>query len=574
MLKNITVTNFAIIDNLELDFSGGMTVLTGETGAGKSIIIDALQYALGARADSNMVRHNAKRADISVLFNIANIPNAIDWLKTQELEDENNCLLRRTINADGGSKQFINGQPCTQNQLRELAELLITIHGQHENQNLSKKTVQQQLLDDFANSLGLVNKKNQAKALDKFAAHGQLLQNVTVAYQQWLIIKHEIDNLQNNNHDYSARIELLTYQLNELEKLGLAENELKQLEAEHKKLSSADAISEDCSTVKTLLSDESDESIISLLQTSLNKLQKYQSLDIKIANSYTMINEALIQAQEADDELENYLNHIEINPERLQQVDSRLSEINDLARKHKIHPEKLPEKLLQLTQELHNLQHADKRLETLSEQLSVAEKNYLDTAKQLTASRKLAAKTFNQQVTYNIQQLGMPNGEFSVNFIARDQFNQSGAEGIEFLISANPGQPMKPINKIASGGELSRISLAIEVITAQNTNTPTLIFDEVDVGIGGGTAEIVGRLLRELGNKTQVLCITHLPQVAAQAHHHLQVRKLTNQKETQTEIIELLNEDKVKEIARMLGGVKITAQTLAHAEEMITSADA
>ncbi len=569
MLNSITVNNFAIIDNLELDFSAGMTVLTGETGAGKSIIIDAVQYALGARADSSMVRHGCTRADISVHFDIKHIPHAIDWLQQHELDDAENCLLRRTINADGGSKQFINGQPSTQAQMRELATLLINIHGQHDNQNLGKKHTQQNLLDTFAHSLGLASKNNQTKALDKFAQHGELVKNVQTLYQSWADINTAITEIQGNDNDHSARIELLSYQLQEFEKLDLQKNEITELERDHKMLTCADDLYADCSVAKTIIDGDDEDSINNALQRCIKKISKYSEHNSKIKNSLSMLDQALILTQEATDEISDHLDKIEISPERLQQVETRLTLIHDVARKHKVPPEQLLDKFSSIGTELDHLKNAGQRLTELTAQLAQAEIAYQAVAKKLSQSRLAAAKQFNSAVTKNIHQLGMPGGNFEVSFVPRDKFSQSGLEQTEFLVSANPGQPLKPITKVASGGELSRISLAIEVITAQNTNTPTLIFDEVDVGIGGGTAEIVGKLLKELGEKTQVLCITHLAQVAAQAHHHLQISKLTDGKQTQTQIHELHGEAKIHEIARMLGGVKITQQTLAHAKEML-----
>ncbi len=569
MLRTITVNNFAIIDNLELDFAAGMTVLTGETGAGKSIIIDALQYALGARADSDMVRNGCARADISVDFDITHITDAQDWLQQQELNDELHCLLRRTINASGGSKQFINGQACTQNQMRELATLLINIHGQHENQHLSNKVKQQKLLDEFAQSLSLSNAKNQTAALDNFAKHQNFVLEVQQAYETWQKIKTEIHTLQINDNDHSARIDLLNYQITELENLNLEPNEFELLATQQKTLSQADSIATDCNTAKNLL-DNDNESICTLLQTASNKLMRYQQYDSRLANCYKLLDEALIQLQEALHELENYLDNFENDPEKLYTIEQRMQQIHELSRKHKIEPNELENKYVTLQQELNNLQHADKRLAELERELKQAEKIYQAAAKKLTASRAAAAEQFNQQVTENIQQLGMPNGLFTVKLEQRDGIHASGNEKIEFLVASNPGSPAKPISKVASGGELSRISLAIEVITAQNTNTPTLIFDEVDVGIGGSTAEVVGKLLRQLGARTQVLCITHLAQVAAQGHHHLMVGKKTDGKQTHTTITALTSEQKIQEIARMLGGIKITKQTLAHAEEMLT----
>tara|TARA_R110000868_G_scaffold8205_7_gene42775 strand:+ start:92152 stop:93867 length:1716 start_codon:yes stop_codon:yes gene_type:complete len=568
MLKSITINNFAIVENLELDFQAGMSSLTGETGAGKSILIDALQYALGARADASMVRHGADRASISVMFDVQNIPAASEWLQAHELDQAHDCLLRRTINADGRSKHFVNGQASTQTQVRELGELLINIHGQHENQNLSKGDKQQQLLDDFAQSTSFNNKKQQQKALDKFAKHGDLLVNVQNIYQQWQRINQEMTQLRKQDTD-QARIELLQYQIQELAELGLSDNELDTLTAEHKQLANADDIIADSKQALNIIYEDDDVNALSLLTTAQASLNAHRNVSKHIESAYNMLSDAVIQVQEAASELQDYTDGVEANPERLVEVEQRLSQIHGIARKHHVDAEQLPALHDRLSKELDSVAHADKHLKALEQERQKIETDYQTAAKQLSASRAKAAKTFNQQVTANIQQLGMPNGQFEVKLTLQDKITETGLEKIEFLVSANPGQPLKPLTKVASGGEISRISLAIQVITAQADNTPSLIFDEVDVGIGGGTAEIVGKLLRQLGERAQVLCITHLAQVAAQGNHHLQVQKQSDKKTTQTRVVYLSDAERIQEIARMLGGIKITEQTLAHAKEML-----
>ncbi len=569
MLKNIAINDFTIIDQLDLDLRKGMTAVTGETGAGKSIIIDALQLALGARADHSVIRSGCERANITASFAIENIPAARRWLQQHEVDADHECILRRTINANGGSKHYVNGHACTQTQLRELGDLLLNIHGQHANQQLYKRDNQQQLLDEFALSMGLNKTTNQAKLLDQFGQHETLLNKVKSLYKQYTQIKNEINQLASTQTDQSAKIELLHYQTQELEQLDMQPDEWPRLTQEHKQLANAEQIITDCQQAFLCLSHTDEPKAEELLQQAQSLLSKYQQLDPRLQTSVELLNQALIQCQEARNELQSYVDAIEVNPERLAEVEQRLTRIHELARKHHVEPSQLTALLTNLQTKLERIQHADQRVQILEKELLTIEQEYQQMALQLTASRQAAATQLERLVTHHIQQLGMPHGQFAIQFTPLSTINSSGAEKIEFLVNANPGQPLQSLAKVASGGEVSRISLAIQVVTAQAENTPTMIFDEVDVGIGGGTAEIVGKLLRDLGKKTQVLCITHLPQVASQADHHLRVSKNSDSKTTTSQIDFLSAEQRIQEVARMLGGVKITEHTLAHAEEML-----
>ncbi len=568
MLQHLNIKDFAIIADLALDLKAGMTVLTGETGAGKSILIDALQYALGARADASMVRYGCERADISLSFSLKNIPAANAWLQEHELNTDDECILRRTISSDGRSKHFINGQLSPQAQVRELGELLVNIHGQHENQRLMQRDNQQQLLDDFATADTLTKSRQQQKLLDQFAHHADLLKRVQTLYQAWQTVQQKIAQLQQGENN-TARLSLLEFQVQELTALNLQTNEYAALGLEHKQLANADTLLQHCEQALALLSENTDANIDTLLNATLHELHTQQELDPRLKNAYVLLQEAQIQIQEANHELNHYRDSVEINPERLAVVEQRLSILHDTARKYKVTPENLLALVTQLSTELTDLQQADKRIAELELEAQQLAADYATAAKALSQSREKAAQRFNAAVTQHIRELGMPEGDFKVQFEPQTKLSAQGAEKIEFLISANRGQPPKPLSKVASGGELSRISLAIQVITASADNTPTLIFDEVDVGIGGGTAEIVGKLLRELSKKAQVLCITHLPQVAAQGHQHLQVSKTTQKNVTISQLQEIKEATRVEEIARMLGGVKITANTLAHAKEML-----
>ncbi|MGD8407597.1 MAG: DNA repair protein RecN [Thiohalophilus sp.] len=556
MLTHIHIWNFAIVEKLDLAVDSGLTVFTGETGAGKSILLDALSLALGDRADSAVIRHGAEKAEISVTFSTGDAPEAEAWLAERELDSEHECIIRRTISSTGPSKAFINGKPTPIQSLRELGEMLVDLHGQHEHQSLLKRDIQCQLLDDYA-------------------GHQTLLQQLRDCYQRWQEHKNQLDALQKASSERDARLELLRFQVNELEALALGEEEPAELDQEHKRLANASQLLETSERVSQMLQDNDDTNAAQLLGQCANELQQLAETDEQLRSVAELLDSALIQVREAGSELRHYLDGLELDPGRLSWVEQRLSDLHALARKHHVSPEELPGVLPELQQQLDTLEDADVQLGQLQQALEAAENEYRQLAEQLSAGRKQAAGRLAEQVSNSMQTLGMEGGRFDVELEPRqDGFSPNGLERVEFVVSANPGQPLRPLSRVASGGELSRISLAIQVITAQDTRIPTLIFDEVDVGIGGRVAEIVGLQLRELAEHRQVICVTHLPQVAALGAHHFQVSKRAASDVTISEIVELSNEQRVDEVARMLGGIEITEQTLSHAREMIDRAQA
>ncbi|MSP53703.1 MAG: DNA repair protein RecN [Gammaproteobacteria bacterium] len=554
VLTHIHLQNFAIVEKLELELHAGMTALTGETGAGKSIILDALQLALGGRGATSVIRHGTERTDITAIFDLTRLSSAQLWLQNNDFTYENNeCYLRRVLSIDGRSRHFINGQACAQQQLRDLGELLLTIHGQHEHQNLLKRD-------------------QQRATLDRYAQHPDLLSTVKNLANQWKNIQQQLEQLQHAG-GAPAKLALLQYQVSELQNLALTPNELVELEKEQKQLAHADQLLSTLAHALNLLDDDEQTSITKNLNTALRDVQHLINIAPSIQSSAALLESAIIQVQEASNELNHYRDQVEINPERLHYVEQRLEQIHAAARKHHIKPEALLEMQTQLEAELDRWQHAGEHQEKLLLQLTQLENDYQHAAQNLRTSREKSAKKLSQLVSENMQHLGMQGGQFEIQLTANDMLIPSphGSERIEFYVSANPGLPLQLLNKVASGGELSRISLALQMITAEQEDTPTLIFDEVDVGIGGTTAAIVGQLLHQLSTKVQVLCITHLPQVAAQATHHLHVKKWVENKQTIASIVPLLQKARVDEIARMLGGIKITEQTVKHAEEMLTN---
>lgn len=550
MLTHIHITNFTIIDKLELTLQPGMTVLTGETGAGKSIIIDALGLVLGGRADSSLVRHGAERCNITATFTLDAGSLAKTWLHNYEFDADNDCIIRRTLSPDGKSKAYINGCPVTLQQLKELGERLISIHGQHEHQTLQKKERQRQLLDAFAGLQPLVAQVRQL-------------------YQQWHMQQKQVDDMLAQAKQREQQQAYLQFQLEEFTDLNLQPNELAELQQEHQLLANVDKILSVSQQGLLALSEAEEGNALQLLEQAHTALAALSSTDSRLIPVTDLLSNALIQAEEAATELRGYVSQIEADPHYLQRVEERLSAIYELARKHKIRPEELVEYFQRLTAQLQQLTNLDGQIEALQHTIKKLAADYLKAANELTAKRQAAAKHLAELVTEQMQLLAMPGGRFAIELQSHAEYQPTGLEAIEFLVSANPGYPLQPLSKVASGGELSRISLAIQVITAQYNPIPTLIFDEVDVGIGGGTAEVVGRLLRTIGAKRQALCVTHLPQVASQGHQHLQVEKQVTQQTTITCIQTLDASERIVEIARMLGGVEITDQTLAHAKEML-----
>lgn len=557
MLTAISIRDIVLIEKLDISLEKGLTVLTGETGAGKSIMLDALGLALGDRADSSVVRPGTDKADILASFDVGEIPEAQAWLRERDLEQDGPCILRRVITAEGRSRAYINGTPCPQGDLKALGELLIDIHSQHEHQSLLKTDTHRRLLDAYAGA-------------------GELARQVQLAAQRWRQTRQELERISSSGDEQRARHQLLSYQLEELEALALGEHELEQLEEEHKTLSNAEQLLGACRQVLDLCSESDAGNVLSALNASLNRLTAFGSGSGAMASAIELLASAQIQVEEAVGELNRFIDHFDADPERQQQVEERLDSIYTLARKHRVQPSELGELQQRLLEELEGLNADDQAQERLGEELAAYARHYQEKAEELSAKRRKAAEKLGKAVEAEMQRLGMPGGRFQIELRATggDEPHPAGLELVEFLVSANPGQPLRPLAKVASGGELSRISLAIQVITAQTSRVPTLVFDEVDVGIGGPTAEVVGQLLRRLGERGQVLCVTHLPQVAAQGHHHLFVHKKRGRSDTSTAVAHLDQQQRIEEVARMLGGVDLTDESLAHAAKMLASAQA
>jgi DNA repair protein RecN (Recombination protein N) len=552
MLNHIRIRNFAIIDHLDLEFQNGLTALTGETGAGKSILLGALGLLLGDRADSDSVRDGSSKAEISAEFDISELDHVQNWLQTKELDSELDCLIRRRLSSDGRSRAFINGSPVPLQDMRELGEMLVDIHGQHEHQSLMKPQMQRQLLDDYGS--------NKSKLIE--------LKNI---FSEWNKINSQYQQLKIDTKDRNDRLDLLRYQVRELDDLSIEDNEYLSLNEEHQRLANTDHLMEVSQTALQTLFDAEDVSVYSQLSHQASQIESLSDTDQKLSPANVMLNEAMVQIEETASHLRDYLSQLENDPAKFQQVESRLGLIHDLSRKHHVEPGQLIEIHKKLSNELNNLDHADENLISLEKNSNEFKEKYLKLTKQLTKSRKKTAKDLNRKITDAMQNLGMQGGVFEINVIENTEkiFNAYGLDDIEFTVSANPGQSCKSLAKVASGGELARISLAIQMITAQQGRIPTLIFDEVDSGVGGGIAEIVGRHLRTLGTSRQVFCVTHLPQVASQAHNHMQVQKQADKGNTITQISSLSEKQRIEEISRMLGGVEITKQTRAHAKEML-----
>ncbi|WP_252272798.1 DNA repair protein RecN [Pseudomonas subflava] len=557
MLVHLSIHNYAIVEHLDLELERGMSVITGETGAGKSIMLDALGLALGDRADSGVVRPGADKADILASFDLEDIAEARAWLAERDLDNDGPCILRRVITSEGRSRGYINGAPCPLGDLKALGELLIDIHSQHEHQSLLKPDTHRRLLDEYAGSQ-------------------ELARQVQLAAQRWRQTRQELQRLSSTGDEQRARHQLLSYQLEELENLALGDNELEQLEQDHKTLSSAEQLLGACRQVLELCSESDAGNVLSALTASLNRLSGFTSQPSALGEATNLLASAQIQVEEAVGELNRFVDHFDADPQRQQQIEERLDAIYSLARKHRVQPFELAELQQRLLEELESLNADDEAVERLGEELAAYARHYQEKAAELSTLRHQAAERLASAVQVEMQDLGMPGGRFNIELstAGSDEPQPHGLEQVEFLVSANPGQPIKSLAKVASGGELSRISLAIQVITAQTSRVPTLVFDEVDVGIGGPTAEVVGQLLRRLGERGQVLTVTHLPQVAAQGHQHLFVHKARGKDSTQTAVANLTPEGRIEEIARMLGGVDLTEESLAHARKMVTKAQA
>jgi DNA repair protein RecN (Recombination protein N) len=549
MLTHLSLRHFATVEQLTLEPKNGLTVISGETGAGKSIIIDALGLALGDRADAAMVRAGTERAEVEVTFDLADCPAARAWLAERELDEDDDCIIRRTIRADGRSKAYLNGRPVTLSDLRELSEQLISIHSQHEHQALLKTQAQRALLDSFAGATELAGKTRSA-------------------FNAWRSARRTHEEALSRANEQDERQNLLRFQLEELDAFDLGEEELAQLEQEQKRLANADNLIRLCQQSVGLLYEGEDSTITGLLGQVSHWVTDASHEDGALREVMDTLESARIQVETAAGDLRHYLDRLELDPERLAQVEDRLGQAYTLARKHRVRPEELYSHHQALRAEAGTLDNLDDHLKGLEAAEKSARADFDKAAGALSERRRKKAKALAKGVMDHLKALGMKGAELDITLTDCEP-SADGAEQVEFLFTANPGQPLRPLAKVASGGELSRVSLAIQVICAQTLTVPALVFDEVDVGVGGGVAEIVGRLLRELGSHAQVLCITHQPQVASLGHHHWHVLKQQGKKDTRTEIINLDETRRVEEVARMLGGVEITDSTLTHAREML-----
>ena len=554
MLTQLTINNFAIVRQLEIELAKGMSVITGETGAGKSIAIDALGLCLGQRIETSMVREGQERAEICATFFIEPTNPAYQWLQEQELQDPDNpsdCILRRVINADGRSKAFINSTPVSASQLKEIGQYLIHINGQHASQLLLKNDYQLQLVDTFAH-------------------HNDLLAQMREDYRAWKNLQTQVKTFQQKVAENAAKKQLLQYQVEELDEFALRPNEYLELEEDHRRLSNSEQLTQLSQSALQLLSENETVSIDSMLYRATQYIDELSELDPRYASVQTMLNDALIQVQEATSEVQHLASHIEQDPMLLQEIEQRLGQALQLARKHNVKPEELVEWHQKLKAELTALLDFSESEERLILEEKAAFEKMQRTAKQLHESRCQAAEKLAQQVTHSIKGLAMENAEFFIEVNSDlTKVASNGADNIVFTLRSNLGQQAQPLAKVASGGELSRISLAIQVLTSDQSAIPTLIFDEVDVGISGKTASVVGKLLRQLGDKCQVLCVTHLPQVACHGHHQFNVEKFTVDDKTETKMTALSQEERVPALARLLGGSEITELALANAQEML-----
>ncbi|GAC09569.1 DNA repair protein RecN [Paraglaciecola chathamensis] len=552
MLLHLSIRNFAVVKSLDIDLAQGMTAVTGETGAGKSISVDALGLCLGDRAEAGFVRSGADKAEICASFDVSKLTLATKWLQEHELDDGDDCLIRRVISSEGRSKAFINGTPVPLSQLKSLGQYLLSIHGQHAHQQILKAETQRELLDNFAEHTSLLN---------KVALHYRTLQQKQKQYRELLA----------GQQQRADRFQLLSYQVSELDEFAIGEGEFSELESEHKKLSNSQALLEQTQLSFYQLYEADDFNALSAVQNSIDRLTELQDHDPSLSPILALLNEASIQIDEAAQELRNYTEQLEIDPMKMQQVEARYSQALDLARKHQVQAEGLYDYHQTLAQELSQLSQDDELLESIQEELISLEKQYFHSTEQLSLSRTKAAGKLAKQVESQIHKMNMVDAIFKIEVEpqANSAPSKHGLDNIQFKVSTNKGQSLDKIEKVVSGGELSRIGLAIQVISSHNSQVATMIFDEVDTGISGSTASVVGHLLRKLGESCQVICVTHLPQVAARAHNQMFVTKFSDKKTTETHMISLQESERIEELARLLAGDKLTDSALANAKELL-----
>jgi len=547
MLTDLSIRDYAIVQRLDIELHNGMTCVTGETGAGKSIILDALGLCIGDRADARAVRAGADRAEISALFSVEHLPLAQAWLERAALLEGHECLIRRTVTSDGRSRAFINGSPATLAQCTELGELLVDIHSQHAHQSLLRRAVQRELLDEFSEIT------NEASSV---AAEAEAIRG----------LKQELATLTSSSKELEERRDLLNYQIEELLELNFTEGELESLESEQKLLSNANWIMDTVHGVSEQCAQLGDQ-----LRSSVAALSD-DRLGSGIDESRDMVASSQIQLEEAASELRRYLDRIELDPQKLQEVEKRLDAAYTLARKHRIQPEALADHLNTLSDELEGLEQGNQRLDELEQEIDKRQTEWGEAATALSKKRAAGGKALASRAMDLLAQLAMERCTLEIGFLPldADKLDPRGLEEIEIWIATNPGSQPGPLNKVASGGELSRISLALQVAVADMATAPTMIFDEVDVGVGGAVADVVGKLLRTLSANVQVLCVTHLPQVAAKGHKHIQVSKAGDEVVT-TSLNYLSGDERVEELSRMLGGAVVTEATRENARELLAA---
>ena len=551
MLKSIFIRNFAIIEQLELDFHPGMNVLTGETGTGKSIMIDALNLALGSRADVSMARNPGDRIEIIASLDASGSGAALQWLDQHSLDvPGGDCVLRRVISQDGKSRAWINGSPCPVMQLRSIGQRLVEVCGQHESQSLMRRDRQRELLDAYA---------------------GNDTETLAGLYHRWKTLSRQLESAEENRENVRSQLELLRYQHQELEQLQLAEGEYEALVERHVQLSHAKELNEGSMRISSQLAGDTDGTVCDTLGLLLAELEKLSVHDKALETSLEALHVAQIQLGDAAHSLRDYSEQVCASPQELQELEARISRIEDIARKHDTRPAELTALQASIATRVEELEDAREDPEAIRRSILETESDYMSLAGKISASRQAAADTLDEQITGSMQGLGMQGGCFRIDIrpLENSGPGPNGLDDLQFQVSTNPGQALRPLNKVVSGGELSRLSLAIQIATTNHLDIPTLIFDEVDTGVGGATAEIVGRHLRELSRNAQVFCVTHLAQVAAQAHHHYRVNKTEHGATVRAEISHLAEEARIEELARMLGGVEMTRNTQEHAREML-----
>ena len=556
MLLHLSIRQFALVEQLDLEFRHGMAVITGETGAGKSILLDALGLALGNRAEAGSVRLGAEKSEVCATFTPS--PKALDWLSERDLpHDEDAIVLRRIVTAEGRSRGYINGRPSSASDLKSLASHLIEIHSQHAHHHLLEKDAARTIIDAFGN-------------------HHSLTEAVSQSWKSWQKASKKLKALTQETSELQGQKQLLSYQVEELRQLALGEHELEQLEQEHKRLANAEStlLSGQEAAVACCGDEQSEQGALQMAWHTLQQLKHIDDQHPQLEEAKELMQQAHILLDEAGRSLSHYLEQIDINPHRLQQLDQRLSDIFTMARKHQMAPRQLYDHWQQQEAVLAELCPSDEDLEQLQADVARFQQHFETHSNTLSEARQQAAQRMDHQVREHFVSMGLGKTRFVTELTPLDMehANQHGLDDLRFMVQTNPGMPAGPLAKVASGGELSRISLAIQVVTAATTEVDSMIFDEVDVGIGGGTAERVGRLMQTLGKQRQVMCVTHQPQVAAQAHQHFQVSKISGDEHTHTRIRELDMQQRREELARMLGGVDITHQTLAHASEMLALA--